>query len=144
MSVLTKEYFETEYIDKQRSLFSISKEFGVHRETVRQKLLSFGIKVRNIKEARTILSEQRASNPVKYTKQKVRNFYKPTIVVLPEVVAPATNFDEIDAAIESLAAEMEPLEDLLTGIRMNYDVLVMKRNNLLSHIKALDRIAAEG
>jgi len=46
---ITKEFLEREYLEKGRSYIDISKEIGCNDETIRQRLIEFGIKRRGCK-----------------------------------------------------------------------------------------------
>ena len=143
---ITPEFLQAEYVVKRRSALDIANELQVACTTVRRKLDCFNIPKRNIREARLALIANRTEK-IKHKKYRTHNIQRIEVVDLRQPEFDGELIRRLLLDIKELVADMEPLEDLLTGMRLNYDIL-MEKKNLLGIDKdiviALDLIAAEG
>lgn len=131
---IPRDYLRQEYLVNKRTTIDIANELDVSINTVRNKLVRYNIPLRSPSESYTINISKKFWK--KYNKEFINK--DPIDNILTK---------QIDCKIQELKARMEPLEDLLTGMRINYDIL-MEKKNLLGIDKdiviALDSIAAEG
>lgn len=106
---LSREFLQTEYIDNGKSTLEIAADLKTRAENIRNALNRFDIPMRSYAEAR-----------------KARSVKKQGCI---------STLTDIEKRLMELVTGMEPLENLLTGMTLEYDSLKMRRAELKKKFK---------
>ena len=118
---IAKSYLRQEYFEKKRTTIDIAKELNIAVNTVRNKILKFNIPMRGRTESYNI-----------NISKKFWEKYNKDIHIVKADPIDSILINKMDGELQELITKMEPLEDLLTGMRLRYDVLMAKKKDILT------------